>query len=695
MTAAAVIERSRVVVPPATRDAVLRAVRVGLESLRALPPMRLSDWAQEHFALAGDSSHQRGRWKAWPFQIGIMDAMSCDDIAEVDVFKSKRVGYTKILTASIGFDAAHRRRNQALWQPTDDDRDSFVKSEVEPMIEGVPAVRAAKRLAKGVEDTIKYKMFRDSVLHLLGGKAARAYRRITVAVAKLDELDGFDQQIEKSADPFTLATGRLEGAPFPLTICGSTPRLKGLSHIEHRAGLADAFMRYHITCPHCEVEHPLSFGSDKVGHGFKWEHDRPETVRHVCPHCRESITQADYLRHWVGAWVCDRTGIRYGADQVWRSATGQPIKAPRHVAFAVWASLSPQRDWPDIVREFLAAHKKLKTGDTGPMQGFVNETLGETFEVEYERTESSALQERAKAAALPSNVVPRGACVLTASLDVQADRWEMTTMAHGRGNEKWTIDYRVIYGNTAEIGEWVAKVEPLLELSYPHACGPKLTLSGFAIDTGFQTHQAYSFCRKHARHSRVKVFAVKGDSQPGKPIRGRRSLQDVNEYGRLVKRGVALHYVGTDTAKDLLHGLLQVQTPGPGFQHFTAGLPVAFFDQLTAEQRVPVHTVKGLEHRWQCPPGKRNEALDTTVYNFFLAEAIGMSSWTDRMWERLESALQPDLFDRDARDEADAAPEVSAMAQPQAPPTPAAALPPAVYVPSATNLASSDWSSRL
>ena len=65
-----------------------------------------------------------------------------------------------------------------------------------------------------------------SVLHLLGGKAARAYRRITVAAAKLDELDGFVQQVEKSADPFTLAEGRLEGAPFPKIICGSTPRLK-------------------------------------------------------------------------------------------------------------------------------------------------------------------------------------------------------------------------------------------------------------------------------------------------------------------------------------------------------------------------------------------------------------------------------------------------------------------------------------
>jgi hypothetical protein len=48
---------------------------------------------------------------------------------------------------------------------------------------GVTSINKARKRGKGTsEETIKFKPFRDSVLHLLGGKAARAYRRITVAV---------------------------------------------------------------------------------------------------------------------------------------------------------------------------------------------------------------------------------------------------------------------------------------------------------------------------------------------------------------------------------------------------------------------------------------------------------------------------------------------------------------------------------
>lgn len=680
-------------VPTVTRDAIARAVRLGLETMRAKPPMRLSDWAQRHFVLDGDSSHQRGRWEAWPFQIGMMDCMSHDDIAELTVIKSKRVGYTKILTASIGYDAAYRRRNQALWQPTDDDRDSFAKSEVEPMIDGVAAVRAALRSTKGAKDTIKYKLFRDSVLHLLGGKAARAYRRITVACAKLDELDAFDQQIEKSADPITLAGGRLEGAPFPLLIAGSTPRIKGISHTEHRAAQADAYLRYHITCPHCEVEHPLLWGGDKVQHGFRWDGDDINSVRHVCPHCLKPITQAEYLRAWVGTWVCSKTGLRYGPDQTWRTAQGEPTKPPRHVAIHVWTAYSPQRDWPDIVREFLAAKAKIKQGDTGPMQGFVNETLGETFEVEYERTEADFLERRAKAEGLPLGIVPRWASLVTAFVDVQGDRWEYTAWAFGRGYQMCGIDYRVIYGNTADLAEWQAKIEPLIGASYPHATGGRLTISGLGIDSGFQTHAAYNFGRAHAKRS---VYITKGDSKTGAPIRGKRSLQDVNAYGRLVRKGIALHLIGTDTAKDLLHGLLQVQTPGPGYVHFCAGLPPAFFEQLTAESRVPMHTVRGLEHRWLCPPGKRNEVLDTCVGSIFVAEALGMSTWTDRVWARLESALHPDLFDAAAPAQAEPPQAEPISAPPTAQPVALPKPPPPRARPQATSITTkSDWSRRL
>mgnify|MGYP000855968168 CR=1 FL=1 len=694
----AVAEATRYAVPPATRRGVLRAIIAGLDPVKAVPLQRLADWAADHFKLSADSSHEEGEWESWPFQIGWMDAFSNDDIEQVDVQKAKRVGYTKTLVAKVAYNAAHRFRKQALWQPTDDDRDSFVKTEIDPMLDLVDAVRKVRR-GKGAEDSIKLKCFRGSLAHFLGAKAARAFRRITVDDALLDEVDGMDQTVEKSADPITLAKGRLEGAAHPKCIVGSTPRRKGFSHIERQVQAADARLRYRIKCPHCSAEHPLIWGGKKVAHGFKWDSSAPKpeaTVHHVCPHCHGSINQATYLKVWrEGAWVCDLTGIRYGQDRTWRNDRGEIIRPPRHVAFtSVWAAYSPQRGWPDIVREWREAHKALKAGDNGPAQGFTNETLAETWEEEYEQTETEALRRRAKAEALPMGVVPRGACVLKNSIDVQADRWEMVTWAFGRNDESWAIDYRVIYGNTADAAEWDAKVEPLIGLSYPTAVGTRLACSAMAVDTGFQTHQAYVFCRKHAKRN---VHATKGDSMPGKPIKSRRTLQDVKASGRIVRRGVALWYVGTDTAKDLIHGRLQLEGSGPGRMHFAADLPEAFFTGLTAEQRIPVRTHRGVELRWECPSGRRNEPLDCTVYCLFLAELDDLPRWTDRQWSRAEQALQPDLFDlplppaaADPIQVVDAAPPAP-PAQDQPPPRPA--RPRIARAPAAVG--SDEWNARL
>lgn len=673
-------------VPKMTRDAIVRAVRAGLQDLRADPPQRLGDWASDHFMLSGDSSHEKGRWVPWPPQIGWMDAFSNDDIEQVDVCKAKRVGYTKTLVAYNAYMVAHRRRKLALWQPTDDDRDSFVKSEVEPMIAEVEIVRQARRSGRD-DDTIKYKRFRAAVAHYLGGKAARAYRRITVDAVVLDEIDGFDWQIEKSSDPVTLAKGRLEGAPYPKAIIGSTPRVKGLSHVERQVAAADARLRYRIPCPHCGAEHPLAWGGKKVAHGFKWDDRDPATVRHVCPHCHGAIGQADYLRVWgSGAWVCDVTGIRYGADRTWRSDAGLQIRPPRHVAFVdVWTAYSPQRSWHDIVREYLEAWKAHQAGDDGPLQGFTNETLARTWEAEYEHTEGDVLKRRAKAEGLPQGVVPVDASVLLAFVDVQGDRWELVTWAYGRDGERWAIDYRVIYGNTADLAEWQRKVEPLINLSYPHARGGRVQLSALGVDTGYQTHIAYQFARTHRQRN---VYATKGESQPGKPIKARRKLVDINAGGRTLRKGVALWHVGTDTAKDLLHGQLQLEGRGPGRVHFAAELPDAFFDQLTAEVRVPVRSVRGLEYRWDCPTGRRNEVLDCTVGCMFLAEVLDIPRWADRQWQRVELALMPDLFEAAAEQDRAAEPAALAVPQPAAKPRP---LP----RPAAVVHVSDEWMSRL
>ncbi len=653
---------------PEARRAAIAAVRLGLDSLRADPPQRLSDWSAENFKLAGESSHQKGAWEAWPFQIGWMDAFSNDDIEHVDVQKSKRVGYTKTVSAFVAYNIAHRRRKQAVWQPTDDDRDSFVKSEVEPVLDGVVAVRAARRKSKAGshKDTISFKAFRDSVAHFLGGKAARAYRRITVAVAILDEWSGFDQQVEKSSDPGTLAKGRLEGAPYPKFVGGSTPRIKGLCHVERSRLNAVFDMRYHIQCPHCDGWHPLYWGGKDCAHGFKWERGQPDTVRHVCPHCGGEILQGDYLRAWLGDWVCIKTGARYGQDRIWRNAAGEPIRPARHVAFQIWAGYSPQRAWSDIVREFEQAHAAQAEGNVGPLQGFVNETLGETWEVVGERTEEHALQARAES--FPLRVVPAGGLVLTVGVDLQGNRWEIGVWAWGRGMESWPIDHHVIEGNPADERDWLA-VEQYLQRRYTQAWhGGSLGIDAISIDSGHHTQAVYNFVRQ--QQGRMRVFAIKGASEEGKPIKGTASSQDVTWRGQKWPGGVKLWVVGVDTAKDLLHGQLGIATPGPGYVHFSDQLPREWFEQLTAEQRILSRTATGESYRW-VKRRPRNEVLDTRNYALHSAYMLGLHTKRDADWIQIERAVQPplDLFSQPS----DALPATSQV------PVPAAVHHPAVF----------------
>src|SRR5699024_8630794 len=144
--------------------------------------------------------------------------------------------YTKILLAAIGYNAHHRRRNQCIWQPTDDDADDFVKTEVDPMLRDIEVMRSVfpKYLSRHKDNTLQQKKFIGSMLRVRGGKAASNYRRISIDFGALDELDAFDNDIEKEGAPDSLAAKRLEGATFPKFVCGSTPKLKGFSLIDTR-----------------------------------------------------------------------------------------------------------------------------------------------------------------------------------------------------------------------------------------------------------------------------------------------------------------------------------------------------------------------------------------------------------------------------------------------------------------------------
>lgn len=631
--------------PLPLRQSLRAAVAKGLEAMKTPEPLNLDEWSERHFYLSAESSQGEKRWQSYPFQRGMLCAMGDDDIEEVDVRKSARVGYTKMLLASIGYDAQHKRRNQALWQPTDGDSDEFCKAELEPMLRDVKIMQSVfpRFMAKSKQNTLNMKKFLGSILYLKGGTSAGNFRRMTLQSAKLDEFDGFDQKIEKSADPFTLAHKRLEGATYPKIICGTTPRIKGLSHIEKRENAAEARMRFHIVCPHCQVEHPLAWGGAELRHGFKWDaHDPEGTVRHHCPHCHGSIRQAEYLRLWhEGVWVSQCGNFRlHGRPYRWTDAAGTVLlRPPRHVAFHVWTAYSPQTTWAAIVRQFLQAMQAKAAGDKGPLEGFVNETLGECWEDEVDKAEAHELQKRAED--YPLRTVPAGGLELVAGVDVQDKRWEVTVWAIGRGEEAWCVDYQVIEGNPSDEREWDERLHPYLQAPLTHQHGAPMRINATAIDTGGHfTHQAYNFCRLH--HG-ARYYAIKGDSQESKPIKGKSSSVDVNHRGRILKNGVRLWMVGTDTAKDTIFNRLKVDKPGPGCVHFSKHLPLEFFKGFTAEVRRTVRTSGGEKYRW-VKVRDRNEPLDCTVYALFASHMLDHHKMSEAQWAKLAAGLLPDLF---------------------------------------------------
>lgn len=620
----------------ATPARIARAITLGLAPLRAPMPMSLSQWAEKHFYLSPESSYVEGPWRAYPYQPAIMDCMSNDAIREVDWRKAARVGYTKILLAAIGYFAQHKRRNQAIWQPVDKDSDEFCKAELEPMLRDVAVMRQVftKGIAKHKHNTLDQKVLLGSTIYLRGGKAAKNYRRLSLDVAMLDELDGFDRDIESEGDPVMLARKRIEGATFPKLICGSTPKIKGQSMIEAREAIADIKLTFHVPCPHCNHEQALHWGSRESSFGFKWNGDDPESVAYLCASCGALFSQAEYLGVWaLGRWK-SRDGTWIDQDGKFRSESGAPVNTPASVAFHIWTAYSPMTTWVQIVREFLSATIKARVGDKSQLKTWCNTTLGESWEDEVEQIDEHELSRRAEPYQL--RTVPAGVLALVAGVDVQDNRFEVVVWGIGRGEEMWAVDYVALSANPADPRDW-HMLDAYLRTVFPHDAGHDMAIEAAAVDTGgHYTHEAYAFCRTRTRR---KIYAVKGDAKQNRPIKGRGSPQDVNLNSRIIRRGVKLWLVGTDTAKDLLYGRIQVDEHGPGYIHFSADLPPDFYSQLTAEKRVLQRTSTGDVFRWTKGAGRRNEALDCTIYAIFASHMLDLHRYTEKMWERREATL--------------------------------------------------------
>lgn len=330
-------------------------VRAGLRSLFRPEPQTAVEWADANYYLPKESAYQEGRWETLPFQRAIMNAMGSDYIREVNVVKSARVGYSKMLLGVYAYFIEHKQRNTLIWLPTDGDAENFMKTHVEPTIRDIPSLLALAPWygKKHRDNTLTMKRFSNGRgFWCLGGKAAKNYREKSVDVAGYDELAAFDEDIEQEGSPTFLGDKRIEGSVWPKSIRGPTPKVRGTCQIERAASESLHFMRFHVACPHCGEEQYLKFGDKETPFGLKWTPDDPSSVFYLCEHNACVIRQQE-LDFTDARYICEKTGIWTRDGILWFSSSGEEIEPPDSVTFHIWTAYSPFTTWVQIVKDWM------------------------------------------------------------------------------------------------------------------------------------------------------------------------------------------------------------------------------------------------------------------------------------------------------------------------------------------------------
>ncbi len=553
------------------QQAIQRAVR-----LVAPPPkLTVSQWADRNRYLSREVASEPGKWRTdrVPYLRAIMDAMTDPTIERIVVMKAARMGATECINNAIGYFIEYDPCPILYVQQTIELGERYSKKILAPMIRDTPALatRVAEPRSRDSNSTILDKVFPGGDLTIVGANSPRGFRMVSKRVVICDDIDGFESNAGDEGDPVDLSIRRADTFSNRKIILISSPTIKGCSRIE--AAFEDSDQRYFLVpCPSCGKYQRLIWGQ------LKFESKDPQATRYECEHCRTLIPN-----HAKGAML---RGGRWEATAPFRNTAG----------FHISKLYSPWVPWPAFVEEFLKAKKHPET-----LKVWVNTGLGETWDAQGgEGIDVDPLYARREHY---GPTVPAGGLVLTAGVDCQGDRLEVEVVAWGRGEESWSMAYRVFHGSPAQPEVWADLDRCLSETYTQEESGLTLRLSCTCVDTGGHfAQQAYAFVRP--RQVR-RIFAVKGINQPGRPLVGRPSI---NNLGK-----VKLFPVGVDTAKDLLFGRLRIQDPGPGYLHFPFHYSAEFFQQLTAEKAVTRYH-KGFPMRSWVKIRARNEALDCRVY---------------------------------------------------------------------------------
>jgi phage terminase large subunit GpA-like protein len=590
------------------------------------PDIALSKWSEENFVLPEGSSARPGRFRLWPYQRGILDAIGDPDIERVTVIKSSRVGYTKCLMAGIGATAALDPCAMILLVPTDDDARGYAVDEVEPSFEETPALSGLLRAGRiDGRNTLTIKSFvGGGSLKILAARSPRNLRRHDAKKLFVDEEDGMELTAE--GDPVALAEIRTLAHADRKIVRGSTPT-------DEESTIAKAYAEsdrrvYEVPCPHCGATFEILWPH------IIWPKGEPEKAVCYCPHCfamstgDRKLKPAEIFAERPQIIIPERYKAQMVNDGVW-VARAPDVKNHAGFRLNTMISLLPNARWGLLAQDF----EKAKRAGPSALQVFANTTEGRVWTTTIGALDEEGLLARVEDFGIKPgdggrNRIPPEVVLIGAGVDTQDDRFEAVLWGFSEG-ENFLLDHNVIWGDPAD-ATTQAELDAYLKTTWQHPNGWTIGVEFAAVDSqGHRTQAVYDFCGPKLGR---RIYAIVSRA-------GSRKIWQASPRR---KDGVRTWVVGHDQIKtQVLHALAlpmldEEGEPNPGRCRFSSDIEPETFDQLAGEKRV-VRYVKRVnrpvvEFR-RTQPGQPVEALDGTCYCFAAKHSMRVN-WAERRARR-------------------------------------------------------------
>lgn len=592
-------------------------------SIRPIKKISVSRWADKYRQLPSDSA-EPGQWQTSrvPYMREVMDAFTDNQIHRVVVKCCAQVGKSESL---LNVAARYMHIDPCaimIIQPTLEMAMDFSKSRLSKMIADTKAltplfyVKDLTAKTRDANQTILSKYFTGGRLVLAGANSPAGLASRPIRILLCDEVDRFPINAGGEGDPVALAAKRCTTYWNFKVGLFSTPTTEGVSRIdvEYLAGTQEEWRH---RCPNCGEYHNLDYRQMK-----------PDFTENRDEYGNRTVVVRDVK------WQCPDCGYEFDELAMKNAPQKYFAQNPEALANGVrsfWLNgfSSPWLTWQTIMQEWLEAR-----GSAIREQVVYNTRFGLSYQIRGEYDDENTFLERREDYTAE---LPQGVLLLTAGVDVQANRLEYEIVGWGAGEESWGVLRGIIRGAPNQRETWEV-LDEVLDREYKFASGLKLKVARTFVDSGYATRSVYDYCGARAVKGR---FAIKGTGAAGVPLIYKHS------YPR--NSGIILTVLGVNDGKQIVMSRLGITMRGAEYCHFPRddealgrrGYDANYFKQLISERRVLRKAGGVATYVWEpVTSGVRNESLDIRVYaTAALKSCIGTGK-AEKFWARQAAALK-------------------------------------------------------